>query len=222
MPTRLENVIRDDQLVEHGPCSHVAIILDRSGSMTTTKAATIRGFNEQIQSIKSNATGGDTFVSLTLFNGDIEDIFFNVDASALTELTNDTYHPYGSTAMLDAVGHVLDRLHNETDATDEHNRYLILIISDGEENASRAFDYTTIAERIQELQTTNRWTITYMGANQDLAVVRERLNLHAGNMSSYTATNDGTAVAYSTMRAATGQWVNSADTSCTQDFYSGQ
>jgi uncharacterized protein YegL len=146
----------------------VGIALDRSGSMEMMREPTITGFNEHLQTIKDNAMkGGDTRVSLVTFGGDVTTEFVNLPADKIRPLTNAMYKPRGSTPMYDAVGDLLQEL-EEYDVTFLDIAFLVIVISDGQENASRRYNRNQIAQRIQRLKATGRWTFAYVGANQDL------------------------------------------------------
>jgi ADP-heptose:LPS heptosyltransferase len=71
---------------------------------------------------------------------------------------------------------------SETDISDPNNAYLVIVISDGEENASKHWSASRLKERIDELQATNRWTFVYMGCNQDVLVVEKEYNLSPQNV----------------------------------------
>lgn len=163
--------------------TYVAMILDKSGSMSNIKDVTIRGFNEHVQTLISEGKDGtEIFASLVLFNSKVEAEFFNAPVFTLRELEDTAYIPNGSTAMYDAVGYTLDRFASETDVTDLNNAYLVMVFSDGEENSSKEWTSSRLAERIQELQKTERWTFTYVGANQDLSVISEVLKIDKSNI----------------------------------------
>ena len=181
--------------------SHIAIILDKSGSMGSCREQTISGFNEQIQQIQD--TGKDSKVSFVAFNHEVDTVFWNEDPDRLVPITSSDYQPSGSTAMYDAVGYTINRLKDEVGKDDT---VLLIIMSDGWENASKKFNQSTLAEMIQERQSTDKWTITYMGANQDLSKISEDLKIKKGNMSSYTSTQVGTADAFAQMRQATAMY----------------
>lgn len=199
--------------------THVAIILDKSGSMNSVRAETLSGFNEQVQTIK-DSDKGLTKVTLTTFNSEVETHYFEEGIENLKELELEDYQPRGGTAMLDAVGKTLERLKEETDFEDtENHRYLILIMSDGWENASKEYTYESIAETIQELQESRgNWTFTYMGSNQDLSELSERLAIPKGNMSFYTSDAEGTLDAFRSMSVSTMSYM-AADSIKTGSFY---
>lgn len=171
--------------------TYVAIVLDKSGSMSAVKKETIQGFNEQADTIINNADkGGDTFVSLITFN-DVPELLFDKSPVNVLEHLNDTsYEPNGSTAMRDAVWDAIQNL-EQTEVTDE-TAYLVIVISDGQENASRRTPSQNLADKITALQATGRWTFAYMGANQDLSEVAQEYNIPMNNVMVYNSTPTGT------------------------------
>src|SRR4051794_3172348 len=106
---------------------HVAIVLDRSGSMETCRQATIDGFNEYLGGLRETAQHEEVEVrvTLTVFNGEVVVPLSAAPLSKLHTLSHKTYVPGGTTAMLDAVGETLDRLER-----DSAGSYLVCVISD--------------------------------------------------------------------------------------------
>ena len=179
---------------------HIAIVLDQSGSMSSVKEETINGFNEQVQTIKKNAEkrDGKTTVSLVLFNDDVKFIVKLAEPKVLKELTDKHYTPNFSTAMLDAIGATMLMFDKEVDDNENH-RYLVIIISDGQENASREFSYENIAKMINKRRKNGRWTFSYIGANQDLSQVSKSMGIHKSNMMSYKSDSAGSMIMYSNL-----------------------
>jgi hypothetical protein len=101
------------------------------------------------------------------------------------------------TSMLDAVGQSVNRLRNDTPLVDgEDTTFLVIIVSDGAENNSREYTWDTVRDVMTKCKEDKKWTITYMGANQDLSVIQQSLNIPMGNMMLYNNTQTGTAAAY--------------------------
>jgi len=175
--------------------TYVTFILDRSGSMQSCVKETINGFNENVQVIRRTAKENDmedaTFVSLVQFNDQIEFSQFAASLEKLQEIDDRNYQPNGSTAMLDAIGEALSRMDREI-ADDDNNRYLVTVFTDGEENASKEYTYETIGKMIRSRTNTNRWTFSYIGANQDLSKVADRTHIPRQNMMAYTSDREGT------------------------------
>ena len=182
--------------------THVAILLDCSGSMQACQTETVAGFNEQVQAIRKSAqlsgAEGATFVTLAVFNDGVEFVRFAEPVDRLMEISADEYHPDSLTAMLDAVGATLGRLAREVEDSDDVS-YLVIIISDGEENASKEHSYESVARMIQARQETGRWTFSYMGANQNLSDLSARLHIPKSNTAVYCSSRHGTAVSFTSL-----------------------
>jgi uncharacterized protein YegL len=203
---------------------HVAIVLDRSGSMESCRDATISGFNELVESIRADDRRGGlrTRITLVTFNHDVEIVHFREPLSSLRLISRETYVPGGNTAMLDAVGLTLDRLTAEVKHP-EGKSFLVCIVSDGYENASRRYTYPDIAARIRRLTEAGNWTFTYLGSNQDLSQVSQALHIPQGNVAAYAATPAGTDAAWAVQREATVrrmERVRSGEVAAA-DFYDG-
>ena len=148
------------------------LILDESGSMEVVREATIRGFNELVQSVQGLArefADKKQVVSLTTFNGaGIRETLFLQDASALRPLTLADYRPDSMTPLHDAIGQSVSKLRNvlaTTGAVDY--QVLVTVLTDGEENASKEFTRPVIRQLIEQLKEQG-WTFTYIGANHDV------------------------------------------------------
>lgn len=203
----MTQIIEATQIVNNNIKTYVAIVLDMSGSMADCRKPTILGFNEQVQTIKNNADNGKYFVSLVKFNNKVDKQFFNESVENLVELNDNSYHPNGGTAMYDAVGQTIDWLNETTDINDPNNAYLVIIISDGMENASEKYKSSDVAEKIQSMMNTGRATITYMGANQDLSIVNKNLHIPLSNMACYTSDDTGTSHAMNKMSGHTKKYM---------------
>ncbi|MCR5888325.1 VWA domain-containing protein [Hymenobacter sp. J193] len=148
------------------------LILDESGSMEVVREATIRGFNELVQSVQGLARelpDKKQVVNLTTFNGaGIREKLFLQEASALHPLTLADYRPDSMTPLHDAIGQSVTKLRNvltTTGATDY--QVLVTVLTDGEENASKEFTRPVIRQLIEQLKDQG-WTFTYIGANHDV------------------------------------------------------
>lgn len=165
---------------------HVAIILDESGSMESIKIPTLTGVNEQIQTLRKNSDGIQTFVTLTKFSDTVEIEYFDRELDKVENLTKGDYVPGGLTAMLDAVGLTINRMKNDIDEGTDDVSYLLVIVSDGMENKSKEYTWQQVKELIKTCELDNKWTITYMGANQDLWEVSNDLGINANNITMFS------------------------------------
>jgi hypothetical protein len=131
--------------------------------MWSGRDETVIGYNEHVQQFKQDAKNQDLEVCLLTFNGNVFEHEWNVPAEKLNEATVESYQPGGSTALRDAVGYVIDK-HLAND--DPEYAHLVIIISDGRENASRQYSPEMISELFEGCEKSGRWTFTFMGCDQ--------------------------------------------------------
>lgn len=145
--------------------SDITVVLDRSGSMSSCKADAEGGLNTFIDEQKK--LPGSAIFSLVQFDTDYEFVYKgtpiqNVLACALV--------PRGQTALLDAVGRAIVETGERLSKTPEGERpglVCFVIITDGQENASREFRLSKIKEMIEHQQNIYKWKFTFLGAKQD-------------------------------------------------------
>ena len=94
------------------------------------------GLNELFQ--KQKKTEGPCWISLFFFNEEVREVFRNKKLEEVPLLTDDDYHPDCMTALRDAMGHVLQVVAEDAPTRREEDRVLLVILTDGEENASMA------------------------------------------------------------------------------------
>ena len=114
---------------------HVAIVLDRSGSMEDCRADAIGAVNSYLRQVRDDREL-DARVSLITFNSDSINTIRDRMRHACPELKAQEYQPRSSTPLLDAVGHaagLLDRL------SDGGRRRILAVMTDGLENASKEY-----------------------------------------------------------------------------------
>jgi hypothetical protein len=166
---------------------NVSFILDKSGSMSTIKEATISGFNEYIQSLRSKDEGSTKF-SLTLFDTEVTEKVSNVPLSAIEPLTAQAYSPDGNTALYDAACLTIRRME---DVDCQHKTNLVVILTDGEENASQKYTSQYFRDLVTRLQKTDRWKFVYLGANQDAWNNAKSWGFSSDSVSVFCSSNSG-------------------------------
>lgn len=188
--------------------TYVAIVLDRSGSMSYIHKETVDGLNEQFRVLQETSDeGGDTRVSLIQFDTEIDVLLDGVHTSELREWANEQFVPRGGTAMYDGIWTAINNLKEKVEA--KNTAFLVCVISDGAENASKEITETTLANEIKRLQDTGKWTFTYLLANQDINKFSATLNVPTANIASFTATPGGSSTGYAMNNSAVATYMNS-------------
>lgn len=146
------------------PITHVLMIIDMSGSMWDLAGDVRGGYNAYLEGL----AGNDIRYRVTTTVFDTEFISLNV-ATKLKDtprLNSDNYFPRGSTALLDAVGKTISEFEAKTQLA-EDERVLVVVQTDGLENASREFSAERIAEMVEARERTDRWLFVYLGAGKE-------------------------------------------------------
>ena len=166
------------------------LIVDKSGSMFDCIDNTISGFNDQVAKIKSmeREFHDQRFtMGLTTFNNEVVHQISQAAPASIKPLTHQTYHPDGSTALLDAIGITVTKLEEEihTNSTIEAATVVVVILTDGYENASKMFSLADIRAMISRLEETGKWTFSFIGATLDAMDVAEKMSIKRNNSYSF-------------------------------------
>jgi hypothetical protein len=148
--------------------TEIVFILDESGSMSTCKDDTIGGFNEFIESQKK--IKGEVKFTFVKFSDYYKVIHSGESLGAVSPLNEDTYTPTYSTALLDAVGRSITSVGARLAETPEDERpekVLVVIMTDGYENASTDFSGAKINEMVKLQRDTYNWEFIFLGADID-------------------------------------------------------
>ncbi len=153
----------------------LVVILDKSGSMYGLASDTIGGFNSLLEQQRKKDV--PVKVSVVAFN-QASDVKYNrVPITEVKDLTVKDYMPQGTTALLDAVGNSLSSLKEMEGVNAEGNKVLVVIITDGMENASREWSKENVKKLISELQDEFRYEFVFMGADIDAVDVAGGLGI---------------------------------------------
>src|SRR5579859_5565395 len=145
---------------------YVGISRDHSGSMSSLASTAMNDYNLNVSSIKegANSTGIDTVVSVIKcgVGNPAKNEFEVVNSSVNSLSTLKAYSATGSaTPLFDSVGELIEQLQKVPDAAADNVSFLVMVITDGEENSSRRFTAQDISRKIRHLQSTDRWTFTF-------------------------------------------------------------
>ena len=145
----------------------LAILADSSGSMIemdppTVAASLNRTIQEQVKTEK------DVRVFAATFDDNYSIVVDNVPAAEVT-ITPEAIAPDGCTALFDAiksfVGDVESRLADAAGA--RPSKVIAVIVTDGEENASKFTTRDEVMSLIKQKQEQEHWEFVFLGANQD-------------------------------------------------------
>ena len=172
--------------------THICIVLDRSGSMDSIKDDMIGGLNKLLKDQRE--APGKATLSLYRFDHEIELLSNFVDLKLIGSFNKGTLDPRGSTALLDAIGFAINETGRVLGQTQEQlrpSKVIFLIITDGEENSSKEFSYTEIAEKIKHQTETYKWEFVFLGANQNAITTGSKIGIAKANAMTYAPNTNG-------------------------------
>lgn len=165
---------------------HIAIVLDRSGSMVTVKTDTEGGLKAFLDAQRD--APGDTTVSLYQFDTFYEPVYENL---ALDQVPEFTLTPRGGTALLDAIGLTVTGVKAQIKALgpdDRPGEVILVILTDGEENSSREYTLPAV-KRLIEKRREKGWQVLFLGADQDAITVATNMGIGTGQTIAYASAN---------------------------------
>ena len=181
--------------------TEIIFVIDKSGSMSHLTGDTIGGFNGFIESQK--ALDGKATLTTVLFDTSWKILHDGVDIHEIKALTSEDYLACGGTAMLDAIGEIINRVQDRHDelGTEKPDKVLFVITTDGEENASRKFTKAQIEKMIKHQTNGHDWKFMFLGANMDAVKEASSIGIKSDYATSYTYSGMGTRAVYDTLSA---------------------
>ncbi|MGW3352647.1 hypothetical protein ACWDA3_55950 [Nonomuraea rubra] len=144
---------------------HITVILDRSGSMNRIKDDAEGGLKAFLAA--QHAHPAETLVSLYLFDHRYDVAY---EYRPLDDIPDFALRPYGKTALLDAIGTTITSMNEHLEAMPEGEQpseIIVVILTDGYENASVRWRSRTEIRRLIEEQTSQGWKFHYLDATPD-------------------------------------------------------
>lgn len=180
--------------------TELVFILDKSGSMAGLERDTIGGFNSMLR--KQKALDGECRITTVLFDNCYQLLHDRIDIRAVSPMTEKEYQVGGSTALLDAIGRTVHKLVSVQRNTAEEYRaenVMFVIITDGEENASREYSPQKVKAMIQEEREKYGWEFVFLGANIDAVETAGRFGIAPDRAVDYVPDSAGTELNFQAM-----------------------
>lgn len=179
--------------------TEIIFVIDKSGSMAHLAADTIGGFNGFIESQK--ALDGKATLTTVLFDTNWKILHDGIDIKEVKSMTKSDYVAYGGTAMLDAIGEIINRVQDRHDELGEEkpDSVLFVITTDGEENSSRTFKKSQIEKMIKHQTNGHGWKFMFLGANMDAVKEAESIGISKNYATNYDWSVQGVCDSYTAL-----------------------
>ena len=177
--------------------TELVFILDRSGSMSGLEQDTIGGYNSLLKKQKDGP--GEAVITTVLFDDHYELLHDRIGLKGVSPITDKEYFVRGSTALLDAIGRTIDKISNaqsHTAKSEQAEKVMFVITTDGMENASREYSYGKIKTMIEQQKEKHNWEFLFIGANIDAVETASKFGISADRAANYHADSKGTSVIF--------------------------
>lgn len=169
--------------VEEVPVTEIVCVIDRSGSMESIKTDAIGGFNNFLKEQQNEP--GEATMTIMLFDDKFEFLCQGKPVKEVEPLSDKTFVPRGSTALLDAIGETITSL-NERNP----EKAIIMILTDGHENASRNYNKGKIKQMIDACKE-NKWFVAYLSADAEAFDDAQSVGIGHAQTMSFTPNKQG-------------------------------
>lgn len=176
--------------------THITFVLDRSGSMGSIVDDAREGFNAFLSTLKADTDKEKTF-TFVQFDHEYQLIKSFAPIDTIEPLTASTYVPRGTTALTDAIGlAIIDTGHalrhmKEDDRPDE---VVLVIFTDGEENASTKFSRSRVKDMIKHQEDVYNWKVQFLAQNINAEVTGSTYGINYLNSATVNRYKFGTAL----------------------------
>lgn len=188
---------------QNNKITEMVFILDRSGSMAGLEQDTIGGFNSMIN--RQKAEDGKAYVSTVLFDDYMDVVYDRVPIEKVEKMTENQYYVRGCTALIDAIGCAVNHIgniHKYARPEDVPDNTVFVIITDGEENASRKYSSDKVKKMIEHKKSKYGWEFLFIGANIDAVETAGKFGINADRAVNYHADAMGTQIVYEAVNQA--------------------
>lgn len=185
--------------------TEIVLVIDRSGSMSTTRADAEGGLRQFIADQKR--APGEAVVTLYRFDDQIE-LVLDAKPIATVEDSELVIIPRGMTALWAAMYRAIEHVGQRLAATDEADRpetVIVVTITDGEENSSQRHEVTAamVKDAVTRQTDDYKWQFVFIGAGQDAILSAAQMGIARANAAAYTADPHGTRALYANLSANT-------------------
>lgn len=167
------------------------LVVDDSGSVNNYARTMNDSINKTISDLKAESYRTGVAVDLSVYyfkNYRVYRSFYSVDIRDCK--AEPMHYPDGGTPLFNAVEDAI-RDHLAPERADEEVAYLLLIITDGDDNQSRDPSGNTMKDLIRRVQGTDRWTITFQMPPHTSGAFCRKYGIHPGNTTEWELSDRG-------------------------------
>ena len=175
--------------------------------MSPIREAAIEGANSYLRDLKEDENAETTRLTFIAFDDQYE---VWTEDTPVTEIdyVGERYMPRASTALHDAIAKTIGRLDQIMKGDRAEEKALVVILTDGYENASVEYPgeegRRRLANLVDAYEARGNWTFVYLGANDyDVKTTAVSMGMASGNAAYFTASASSVGQTYASLSNVT-------------------
>ena len=197
--------------------SLVYVVLDKSGSMSAIRAATVKGVGQFIRD--TGKADPNAAFHLSMFDTVVTKAFSGEPISSVESIDRQ-YNPGGGTALLDAIGRAVKEVE---DLPAIPKKVVFVVMTDGQENESREYTREAVKALIERHEDKDDWQFLFLGANLDAFDEAGKIGMRnaASTSATWQPTSQGATAMHMSSSISTSNYLSGVTRSATltQDQY---
>lgn len=169
---------------------HIVVVVDRSGSMAGILEDAQGGLNSYLSDQKDV---GESLLTIVEFDTEVDTV---VEGTDLKLFEGYKLSPRGMTALFDAVGQTINKVRD----TKVSGKKIFVIVTDGQENASREFDAASVKRQVSQLEESG-WEFLFLAADENTALSSTAWGMKQETTMWFDKSGQGARDAYRSMSA---------------------
>lgn len=174
---------------------YIGYIRDHSNSMLHLRDSAKQDYNELIRETKESFISMPTTVSVIECgigrSSEVRVKETNIPIGQLNHINTYEISGYG-TPLYDSVGGIIELLTMADNLShDKDSAFLVIVVTDGEENSSKIWNSVKLRNEITKLQATDRWTFVFRVPKGYKTKLVNRLGVHEGNVVEWEQSEKG-------------------------------
>lgn len=174
------------------------LVLDRSGSMSSCWSEVRQVIDKQLLDLKrvqEEHFSSELIFSFCAFDNELR---FSQDLMPVAQARMDweLIFPNASTSLNDAIGESISYVKNKVGPalSEADADVIVLILTDGYENASRIYSSKAVKELMEACEETGKWNFLFLGAGLDVTEVT--MAYDRGDKNAYSFGKDSLAMSF--------------------------
>ena len=174
--------------------NNIAILLDGSGSMEYCWSQAVQAVRDQITTMRQASKKMDQVTTLTVVD------FAPVRTKVSDDVHSVAFDVFGSlnrnsnTPLNDGIMEAINQLkrYKAIEGSNDDTSYALIVITDGEENASKKYPLGSVKDQITKLQAEGNWTFAVNCPVGSKVSINRDYNIPIGNINEWENSIEGT------------------------------